>query len=86
MKTLPAANLPPHFKRPLRETPFHARARALSQVDSFIPWADTRLWTCSPPSSRNTFAIRNGHDTLRPDADGQVPDGGADASSYLNRL
>ncbi len=29
----------PHFKQPLLKTPFHERARALSQVDSFIPWA-----------------------------------------------
>ena len=28
-----------HFKQPLLKTPFHGRARALSQVDSFIPWA-----------------------------------------------
>ena len=29
----------PHFKQPLLKTPFHERARALSQVDSFIPWS-----------------------------------------------
>jgi len=30
---------PPHYVQPLLKTPFHNRARALSQVDSFIPWA-----------------------------------------------
>src|ERR1700728_34481 len=30
---------PPHFSQPLLKTPFHERARALSQVDSFIAWA-----------------------------------------------
>jgi hypothetical protein len=28
-----------HFKQPLLKTPFHERAREISQVDSFIPWA-----------------------------------------------
>jgi len=31
--------LAPHFQQPLLRTPFHERARALSQVDSFIAWA-----------------------------------------------
>ena len=30
---------PSHFSQPLLRTPFHERARALSQIDSFIPWA-----------------------------------------------
>jgi hypothetical protein len=29
----------PHFLQPLLKTPFHDRARALSQLDSFIPWS-----------------------------------------------
>ena len=31
--------LPPHYQQPLLPSPFHQRARALSQLDSFIPWS-----------------------------------------------
>ena len=40
MTESPATESPaPHFKQPLLKTPFHERARALAQTDSFIPWA-----------------------------------------------
>ena len=86
MKTLPAANLPPHFKRPLLETPFHARARALSQVDSFIPWAGYTTVDVFTTVEQEYFAIRNGTTLydLTPMVKYRIA--GADASSYLNRL
>ncbi len=53
------ATPPPHFKQPLLETPFHARTRALSQVDSFIPWAGYTTVDVFTTVEQEYFAIRN---------------------------
>ncbi len=57
MKTSESAA--PHFKQPLLETPFHERARALSQVDSFIPWAGYTTVDVFTTVEQEYFAIRN---------------------------
>jgi aminomethyltransferase len=52
-------NLAPHFKKPLLETPFHARARDLSQVDSFVAWAGYTTVDVFTTVEQEYFAIRN---------------------------
>ena len=63
----------PHFIEPLLKTPFHERARALSQVDSFIPWAGYTTVDVFTTVEQEYFAIRNAGHALRSDADGEVP-------------
>jgi len=48
-----------HFEQPLLPTPFHRRARALSQVDSFIPWAGYTTVDVFTTVEQEYFAIRN---------------------------
>ena len=50
----------PHFQQPLLPTPFHERARALSQVDSFVPWAGYTTVDVFTAAGQEYFAIRNG--------------------------
>jgi aminomethyltransferase len=50
----------PHYIQPLLKTPFHNRARALSQVDSFIPWAGYTTVDVFTSIEQEYFAIRNG--------------------------
>src|ERR1700749_2111092 len=49
----------PHYVQPLLKTPFHNRARALSQVDSFIPWAGYTTVDVFTPVEHVCSAIRN---------------------------
>jgi aminomethyltransferase len=51
---------PPHYVQPLLRTPFHNRARALSQVDSFISWAGYTTVDVFTTVEQEYFAIRNG--------------------------
>jgi len=76
----------PHFKQPLLRTPFHERARALSQVDSFIPWAGYSTVDVFTTMEQEYFAIRNAATLydLTPMVKYRVC--GADALPYLNRL
>jgi aminomethyltransferase len=76
----------PHFVKPLLETPFHARARALSQVDSFIPWAGYTTVDVFTTVEQEYFAIRNAATLydLTPMVKYRIT--GADALPYLNRL
>ncbi|HEY3851055.1 MAG TPA: aminomethyltransferase family protein [Steroidobacteraceae bacterium] len=76
----------PHFVKPLLETPFHARARALSQVDSFIPWAGYTTVDVFTTVEQEYFAIRNAATLydLTPMVKYRII--GADALPYLNRL
>jgi aminomethyltransferase len=76
----------PHFKQPLLNTPFHGRARALSQVDSFIPWAGYTTVDVFTTMEQEYFAIRNATTLydLTPMVKYRVA--GADAVPYLNRL
>jgi aminomethyltransferase len=76
----------PHFKQPLLKTPFHERARALSQIDSFIPWAGYTTVDVYTTVEQEYFAIRNATTLydLTPMVKYRVA--GADALPYLNRL
>src|SRR5476649_1444215 len=77
---------PPHFTQPLLQTPFHRRARALSQMDSFIPWAGYTTVDVFTNVEQEYFAIRNAATLydLTPMVKYRV--GGTDAVRYLNRL
>ena len=76
----------PHFKQPLLKTPFHGRARALAQVDSFIPWAGYTTVDVFTTMEQEYFAIRNAATLydLTPMVKYRVA--GPDAQAYLNRL
>jgi aminomethyltransferase len=79
-------SIAPHFKQPLLHTPFHDRARALSQVDSFIPWAGYTTIDVFTTVEQEYFAIRNATTLydLTPMVKYRIA--GADALPYLNRL
>jgi aminomethyltransferase len=49
----------PHYAQPLLKTPFHDRARALSQLDSFIPWSGYTTVDVFTNVEQEYFAIRN---------------------------
>jgi aminomethyltransferase len=78
--------LAPHFKQPLLKTPFHQRARALSQVDSFIAWAGYTTVDVFTTVEQEYFAIRNATTLydLTPMVKYRIA--GPDAVPYLNRL
>jgi aminomethyltransferase len=78
--------LPPHYQQPLLPTPFHQRARALSQVDSFIPWSGYTTVDVFTTVEQEYFAIRNAATLydLTPMVKYRVT--GPDAQRYLNRL
>jgi aminomethyltransferase len=75
-----------HFSQPLLRTPFHDRARALSQVDSFIPWAGYSTVDVFTTVEQEYFAIRNATTLydLTPMVKYRIA--GPDAVRYLNRL
>jgi len=79
-------NLPPHFKQPLLPTPFQERARVLSQLDSFVPWAGYSTVDVFTTMEQEYFAIRNATTLydLTPMVKYRIA--GADAGRYLNRL
>jgi aminomethyltransferase len=79
-------SLAPHFKQPLLKTPFHERARALAQVDSFIAWAGYTTVDVFTTVEQEYFAIRNATTLydLTPMVKYRVT--GPDALPYLNRL
>jgi aminomethyltransferase len=79
-------NPAPHFKEPLLKTPFHERARALSQVDSFVPWSGYTTVDVFTTVEQEYFAIRNATTLydLTPMIKYRIA--GADAVDYLNRL
>ncbi len=76
----------PHFKQPLLKTPFHERARSLSQVDSFIPWAGYTTVDVFTAVEQEYFAIRNATTLydLTPMVKYRIA--GREACAYLNRL
>src|ERR1700690_2544159 len=75
-----------HFKQPLLKTPFHERARALSQVDSFVAWAGYTTVDVFTTVEQEYFAIRNATTLfdLTPMVKYRIA--GPDAQPYLNRL
>ena len=76
----------PHFVKPLLETPFHARARALSQVDSFIPWSGYSTVDVFTTVEQEYFAIRNAATLYDITPMVKYRIAGPDALAYLNRL
>jgi aminomethyltransferase len=78
--------LAPHFRQPLLKTPFHRRARELSQIDSFVAWAGYSTVDVFTTAEQEYFAIRNATTLfdLTPMVKYRVV--GADAVPYLNRL
>jgi aminomethyltransferase len=76
----------PHFRQPLLKTPFHERARALSQVDSYIAWAGYTTVDVFTTMEQEYFAIRNATTLydLTPMVKYRVA--GPDAVPYLDRL
>jgi aminomethyltransferase len=76
----------PHYRQPLLKTPFHERARALSQADSFIPWAGYTTVDVFTTMEQEYFAIRNAATLydLTPMVKYRVA--GPGAVPYLNRL
>jgi aminomethyltransferase len=76
----------PHYRQPLLKTPFHDRARALCQVDSFIPWAGYTTVDVFTSVEQEYFAIRNSTSVydLTPMVKYRIT--GRDATRFLNRL
>jgi len=76
----------PHFKQPLLRTPFHARARELSQVDAFVAWAGYTTVDVFTTMEQEYFAIRNATTLydLTPMVKYRIH--GREAVPYLNRL
>jgi aminomethyltransferase len=76
----------PHFLQPLLPTPFHERARALSQVDSFVPWSGYSTVDVFTSVEQEYFAIRNACSLydLTPMVKYRIA--GPDAERYLDRL
>jgi aminomethyltransferase len=79
-------NEAPLFREPLLRTPFHERARALSQLDSFIPWNGYTTVDVFSTVEHEYFAIRNASTLydLSPMAKYRIT--GADALRFMNRL
>jgi aminomethyltransferase len=76
----------PHYRQPLLKTPFHERARAASQLDSFIPWSGYTTVDVFSTVEQEYFAIRNASSLydLTPMVKYRIT--GADALRFLNRL
>ncbi|MGH8306047.1 MAG: aminomethyltransferase family protein, partial [Steroidobacteraceae bacterium] len=76
----------PHYRRPLLQTPFHERARQLSQVDSFIAWSGYTTVDVFTSVEQEYFAIRNATSVydLTPMVKYRIA--GGDALRFLNRL
>ena len=76
----------PHYRQPLLKTPFHQRARELSQLDSFVPWAGYSTVDVFTSVEQEYFAIRNASSLydLTPMVKYRVS--GPDALRFLNRL
>jgi aminomethyltransferase len=76
----------PHYRQPLLKTPFHERARELSQLDSFVPWAGYSTVDVFTSVEQEYFAIRNASSLydLTPMVKYRIA--GADALRFLNRL
>ncbi len=77
---------PVDFRRPLQPTPFHERARALSQAERFIPWSGYTTVDVFTTVEQEYFAIRNAATLydLTPMIKYRIT--GPDALAYLNRL
>jgi aminomethyltransferase len=76
----------PHYRQPLLKSPFHERARALSQLDSFVPWAGYTTVDVFTSAEQEYFSVRNASSLydLTPMVKYRIA--GADALRFLNRL
>lgn len=76
----------PHYLEPLLKTPFHERARAISQHDSFVPWAGYTTVDVFTTPEQEYFAVRNatGVYDLTPMVKYRIA--GPGAIGYLNHL
>ncbi len=76
----------PHYRQPLLRTPFHERARELSQLDSFVPWAGYTTVDVFTSVEQEYFAIRNSCSLydLTPMVKYRIS--GPDALRFLERL
>jgi glycine cleavage system T protein (aminomethyltransferase) len=76
----------PHYRQPLLKTPFHERARAYSQLDSFVPWSGYTTVDVFSSVEQEYFAVRNSSSLydLTPMVKYRI--GGRDAVRFLNRL
>lgn len=76
----------PHYAHPLLKTPFHERARDLSQLDSFTPWAGYTTVDVFTSVEQEYFAIRNSSSLydLTPMVKYRIA--GPDALRFLDRL
>jgi aminomethyltransferase len=76
----------PHYRQPLLKTPFHERARTLSQVDSFVPWSGYTTVDVFSTVEQEYFAVRNACSLydLTPMVKYRIA--GRDALRFLNRL
>jgi aminomethyltransferase len=76
----------PHYRQPLLKTPFHERARASSQLDSFIPWAGYTTVDVFTSAEQEYFSVRNASSLfdLTPMVKYRIT--GPDALRFLNRL
>lgn len=81
-----AAGPASHFQQPLLHTPFHRRARDLSQVDSFIPWAGYTTVDVFTTMEQEYFAIRNATTLYDITPMVKYRIAGPDALAFLNRL
>ncbi len=81
-----ARPIPPHFRKPLLETPFHERARELQQHDHFVAWAGYSTVDVFTTVEQEYFAVRNATTLydLTPMVKYRVT--GPEAERYLNRL
>lgn len=79
-------NGPAHYREPLLRTPFHDAARALSQVDSYVPWAGYTTVDVYTSVEQEYFAIRNSATLydLTPMVKYRIT--GRDALAYLDHL
>ncbi|HVO44931.1 MAG TPA: aminomethyltransferase family protein [Steroidobacteraceae bacterium] len=75
-----------HFRQPLLRTPFHDRARAVSQIDSFVPWSGYTTVDVFTTVEQEYFAIRNAATLydLTPMVKYRIA--GPGAQRYLDRL
>jgi aminomethyltransferase len=76
----------PHYRRPLLPTPFHERARDLSQVDSYIPWSGYTTVDVFTTVEQEYFAIRNAASVYDLTPMVKYSISGAHALRFLNRL
>jgi aminomethyltransferase len=76
----------PHYRKPLLRTPFHERARELSQVDAFIPWSGYTTVDVFSSVEQEYFAVRNATSVydLTPMVKYRIA--GRGALAFLNRL